>query len=365
MTPSEIQPGMKFNHWTVIKYSYTNSHRIKYFLCKCDCGTEREIRGTALIQGTSKACCKNCADEIIGQRFGKWTVLKNDKSRPRYVWCRCDCGTERSVFKSSLTTGKTKSCGCGKNIKTGMKEETLQKYLSYVGQQLNNITILSFEKESGLYICKCFCGKEFKAAPQDIISGNTTSCGCKRKETLIKQQEQKYSQYINKKIHKLTIQKSYYKNNTFWFDCLCDCGKSVTYQATKVLSEYVQSCGCLKSKAEENMEQLLLKEKICYKREYKFDSCRDKMPLPFDFAIFNKEEELVGLIELNGQQHYIEGGWNTKEHLAYITKHDQIKHKFCEEAQIPLLVIPYQYFNGLEKFLKSSDFWAIIKNFND
>lgn len=364
MTPSEIKPGMKFNHWTVIKYSYTNSHRIKYFLCKCDCGVEREIRGTSLIQGTSKACCKECADEIIGQRFGKWTVLKKDRSRPRYVWCRCDCGTERSVYKSSLITGKTKSCGCGKKISFGVRQETAEKYESYVNQEINSLKILSYT-EGGYYTCQCPCGKIFNADPRDVISGNTTSCGCKRKQTLLNRQNETYFQYVNKKINKLTIQKCYYKNNSFWFDCLCDCGKQVTYQASKVKSEYVQSCGCLKSKAEEKMEEILIKENINYKREYKFDDCRDKRPLPFDFAIFNKENELIGLIELNGQQHYIEGGWNTKEHLLYVTKHDKIKHIFCEQNTIPLMIIPYQYFDEIEKFLKTSDFWQIIKNFND
>ena len=39
MTPSEIQPGMKFNHWEVIKFDHKNKHGVLYFLCKCDvCG---------------------------------------------------------------------------------------------------------------------------------------------------------------------------------------------------------------------------------------------------------------------------------------------------------------------------------------
>ena len=110
------------------------------------------------------------------------------------------------------------------------------------------------------------------------------------------------------------------------------------------------------------MEEILKSYDIPFKREYKLDDCRDKLPLPFDFAIFNDCNELVGLLELNGQQHYIEGGWNTKAHLQYIQKHDKIKHKFCLQNEIPLLVIPYQFYNELEKFLTSSDFWQIINN---
>ena len=33
------------------------------------------------------------------------------------------------------------------------------------------------------YICKCECGNEIKAQKNNLISGHTTSCGCKAKET--------------------------------------------------------------------------------------------------------------------------------------------------------------------------------------
>lgn len=117
MTPSEIKPGMKFGHWEVIKFDHVNQHRIKYFLCKCDvCGTTKPVRGTALINGTSTACSKKCSmGPAIGQRYGEWTVLNYDKSRPRYYICRCSCGTEKSVFGSTLINGISKSCGCLKD----------------------------------------------------------------------------------------------------------------------------------------------------------------------------------------------------------------------------------------------------------
>ena len=85
MTPSEIKPGMKFGHWEVIKFDHSNEHRVKYFLCKCDvCGTIRPVKGTALINGTSTACSKACSGALDGMKFGAWTVLKRDPSRPRY-----------------------------------------------------------------------------------------------------------------------------------------------------------------------------------------------------------------------------------------------------------------------------------------
>jgi len=56
---------------------------------------------------------------ITGKRFGRWTVLGMCPERRRHiggahiVWrCRCDCGVERNVRGSALRFGKSRSCGC-------------------------------------------------------------------------------------------------------------------------------------------------------------------------------------------------------------------------------------------------------------
>lgn len=40
-----------------------------------------------------------------GDRFGHWTVLAPSKERPYYFTCRCDCGTVKDVYRSSLLQG--------------------------------------------------------------------------------------------------------------------------------------------------------------------------------------------------------------------------------------------------------------------
>ena len=303
MTPSEIKPGMKFNHWEVIKFDHINEHRIKYFLCKCDvCGTYRPVRGTSLITGYSTACSKQCSNSLQGLTFGEWKVLKIDKSNPRNYICKCSCGTVKSVFSGSLKQGTSKSCGClkAKNAKERNK---------------------------------------------------------------INAQE-----HIGEKYGQLTIKDFFLKDKNYYYHCLCDCGNTVDVIGKNLFNGNTTSCGCINSKANEEIDKILTKYNIPHKREYRFEECRDKAPLPFDVALFNNEGELIGLIENNGQQHYScsSSSWFTKERIEYTQKHDYIKERFCEANQIPLLVIPYQYFNDLEKFLTSSSFWQIIiKNFND
>lgn len=49
----------------------------------------------------------------IGQRFGHLVVLKVFRGSKCWMCeCRCDCGNIKNIEKSSLITGRTKSCGC-------------------------------------------------------------------------------------------------------------------------------------------------------------------------------------------------------------------------------------------------------------
>lgn len=52
--------------------------------------------------------------DLVGLRFGRWLVMKPAPRRGiRTMWlCRCDCGTERDVDAHNLTAGSTRSCGC-------------------------------------------------------------------------------------------------------------------------------------------------------------------------------------------------------------------------------------------------------------
>lgn len=60
--------------------------------------------------------------DLLGQSFGKLTVVAEAPSRktprgsmPAYWLCRCVCGTEREVASRSLVRGRTRSCGCSTN----------------------------------------------------------------------------------------------------------------------------------------------------------------------------------------------------------------------------------------------------------
>jgi hypothetical protein len=58
----------------------------------------------------------SAARNLAGLKFGRLTVMRRaGRQRRSLMWvCVCDCGVERSVRGTALTTGNTTSCGCAK-----------------------------------------------------------------------------------------------------------------------------------------------------------------------------------------------------------------------------------------------------------
>lgn len=107
------------------------------WLCRCDCGNEKEVEKGCLVRGTTRSCgClrqeitgkKNLKD-LTGQKFGRLLVLSRAPSRGRNTFwlCECDCGTRKEIYGKSLYYGDTKSCGC---IKMSRTAEKLAEYAS-------------------------------------------------------------------------------------------------------------------------------------------------------------------------------------------------------------------------------------------
>lgn len=55
-------------------------------------------------------------DSLVGRRFGHLVVLAQSPHAGKVTrWhCRCDCGQENIVWRTSLVSGQSRSCGCQK-----------------------------------------------------------------------------------------------------------------------------------------------------------------------------------------------------------------------------------------------------------
>ena len=107
--------GNKYGFLTVMSFSHI-SKRCAFWNCKCDCGGTKIANGNSLKAGDVTSCgCRAKFRDLSGERFGRLTVLNFDHvfNKRRYYWlCRCDCGTEKVIDSAALKSGATVSCGC-------------------------------------------------------------------------------------------------------------------------------------------------------------------------------------------------------------------------------------------------------------
>ncbi len=129
--------------------------------------------------------------EQIGKAFGQWTVI-GEGSKPGYLLCRCKCGTEREVYWPSLKNGKSRSCGCvshdfSKAVEKRSETQYKNKVARYTGTEINGFKIVSvFQKRnlSGTNITWCTaecpkCNNLFTTRLARIKSIKTCA-GCNR-----------------------------------------------------------------------------------------------------------------------------------------------------------------------------------------
>lgn len=66
--------------------------------------------------------------DLVGKRFGMLTVVERRASdgKGQSMWlCRCDCGTEKVLRGHDLTQGKVRSCGCTRRYNCGLYKHGL------------------------------------------------------------------------------------------------------------------------------------------------------------------------------------------------------------------------------------------------
>ena len=127
--------------------------------------------------------------------------------------------------------------------------------------------------------------------------------------------------------------------------CQCDCGNICKVQHQYLNCGDTNSCGCINSIGNMTINRILNKSGIKYKSEYEFkDFICNSCPYRFDFALFNEENELLCLIEYQGDIHfeYHNNGWNTREKFLERQRRDQEKFEYCKNNNIILHYITYK-----------------------
>lgn len=281
---------------------------------------------------------------LTGQKFGRLTVLYElpERKNGKIQWrCRCDCGNEKDVLSTSLTSGHTQSCGCLQKEKTSAANK---RNIDLVGHCFGRLVVLSRSTTSAKWVCRCDCGNLVEVTTTHLKTGHTKSCGCLQKDIAsevrgINLNGQRFG-FLT--VEGLDIEKST-SEKKYWI-CQCDCGNRISVSTGDLRSGNTQSCGCSKlSHGEMKIKSLLEEYNIPFEQEKSFPDCVNPSTnrlLRFDFFVNNQY-----LIEFDGKQHYEQSpNW---EPLEDIQRRDRIKDTWCKEHNITLIRIPYTRLNTL------------------
>lgn len=231
-----------------------------------------------------------------------------------------------------------------------------------LGQTFGYLTVIgvSDRRDSGgskYWRCSCSCGrsdclKEKEILGESLLNGITISCGAVGKENLKIGQGLNFQDLTGQRFGKLTVIKRV-ENKTLssnsvvvQWECKCDCGNITNVLASNLRTGNTQSCGLcgVNSHGNSKIEKLLKENNIAFQREFKFSDCKDHYPLPFDFCVFDKNDNKY-LIEYDGKQHSDE---NSFFYTNKVKEHDKMKSEYCKKNNIPLIRIPYTQYDNLK-----------------
>ena len=198
------------------------------------------------------------------------------------------------------------------------------------------------------WICECTCGNAISVPRSRLVKGDTKSCGC------LAQNPRRIINLTGEVFGKLTVlsrddSKPKGQNKPAYWLCKCSCGETCSVRSDHLRSGYTSSCGCINSKGELKITQLLTAANWSFKRQYSFRDLvgQGNVRLMFDFGILNPDGTLRCLVEYQGLQHFEPFHFDTQERFDQRVRYDQKKREYCEIHKIPLVEVIYTDYDNL------------------
>jgi very-short-patch-repair endonuclease len=272
------------------------------------------------------------------------------------------CPKNHNIWISFNNFKKGKRCGVcfGNNylnyqtVKNFIEIESGSNCILLSEDYINNVQMLKI---------KCNCGSVFKTTFAKFNNRNKRQCNNCGNLLKNKDKAKIHSKFVeeiyNLVANEYTILGQYVTSKTPILIKHNVCGNEYYVTPSNFNSKHNQTrCPkCKSSKSEKETEKILNKNKIIYKKQFKFDNCKNIFSLPFDFAIFDNNEKLIILLELDGEQHYKPvrfGGVShdiAEKNYKLNKIRDDIKNEYCEKNNIRLLRISYIEFKNIEQIL--------------
>lgn len=176
--------GKKFGKLEVVKFYGLNKHNQRLWLCKCECGSDKDIIATSssLKHGHYVSCGCRKKKDLTGKKFNHLTAMYpiNDGSRTVTWHWKCDCGNEVDIKGTYVSNGYRKSCG---KCKMALHEYLDSIRVDYTGKEFDGFEVVerlpTLPTKSVPYRCICkHCGNEFIVTDHALRQNCVRSCGC-------------------------------------------------------------------------------------------------------------------------------------------------------------------------------------------
>ena len=180
-----ISIGTIFGKWTTLAEALSGNRSQIYYPCRCICGTERNVAVATLLNGTSKGCkacsIKHKNDIHIGDKFSRWTIISeyilgsSSNRRGIFFICRCDCGTEKEISANSLRQGTSTGCSKCADYKPRLRSTIFEP-----GDTFYDWTVVKLEgsdkSRALIWDCVCKCGRHSMIRTEALLKGTSKRC---------------------------------------------------------------------------------------------------------------------------------------------------------------------------------------------
>lgn len=340
------------------KFDYSKTKYIKTNIkVKIKCKKCKKIFNQTPASHLRGAGCANCAGKIPITEDTFKEILKDTHQneiiliskyidKTTNVKVKHTCGYVWSNKPTHLISRKQ---GCRKcyNSRQKMTDKMFKKRL----KEAHSGKIITLEKyrQSKIPIkLKCLnCEKIYKVQPRTAIRNGCHSCANRKSnDEFLKELQKAHGGEI------ISLEK--YKSVRDKIKVQHKCGHIWKVDPPDLIGKQHGCPVCAKSKGNKKIYNFLKKSKIKFETEKRFDSCKYKIPLPFDFYIPSKKI----LIEYDGEQHFIAiDFWGGKKGLNERILKDKIKSEWAKKNNYSLFRIRYN-----ENILRNMD--KIIKHEN-
>lgn len=244
---------------------------------------------------------------MVGKKYGHLTVvemLPQYKNKKTFCRCICDCGNETIREAYPLRNNYSEFTSCG----CKRKDAVIKHFGRDInGQKFGRLTVLEtywYEKKPKVK-CRCDCGNIGIYTKNDVQTLHTQSCGCLNKEITSAHTVKDWTGYVSDYgVKAIEPYKQNNKKQWLWKFECPICHKTFVTLPIRVATNSTTSCGCQSGSSGENLIKELLKE-----RNIDFET-----QYSFDDCkdkhklLFDfaimKDDKLLGLIEYDGKQHF-------------------------------------------------------------